>query len=289
MKAPILAISLSISAIAGAHAQKPKPAAPASPVQPAVVAQPSEAGATRKEPLVNSDAPRPAADAARPATEPPNASPERPSLEGAKIGGEIAKPVAETARTTAEPARAKLPLISTDVNGRDITFIRGALDLEKTATWLAKEAGRTGNKELEGFCAELVRTLVAQGSVLSTLAEMKNIAVTPVSPRQQQIEERLAKLTDEDRDKALVQAFIETDNAIIATYEIATKSTNSTIQILGEQALPHAREHLILVQAMASGSTKLPPIGQGPKTQESPKPANRPAFRTNVPAPDKAP
>jgi Domain of unknown function (DUF4142) len=186
---------------------------------------------------------------------------------------------------TSDAIREKLPLISTDLGGRDMVFIRSALDLEKTTAFLAKEAARIGSKDLHGFCAEFVRTLEAHSSVLSTMAEMKNIAIAPVSVRQQQIAERLAKLDDAALEKALVQAFIETDAAVIATYELATKSANSTIQILGEQALPQAREHLLLVQAMAGGSGALPPIGEAPKPQDAPKPAVRPAFRTSAPTP----
>jgi hypothetical protein len=186
-----------------------------------------------------------------------------------------AKPAVAVPAQPAVPTGGAKPagtLIDSDMNGRELTFLTGALDLGRTYRFLADQAARTANPDLRGFGEDLVKTLAAQSAVLTTVAEMRNIKLSEdQAATGGALAERFAKLDGARLEKALLDAFRETDRRAIAIYEIGVKSADQTIHKLSEQTLPQIREHLLVVEAMT---------GIAPK-----RTAGAPAAPVRTPAP----
>jgi hypothetical protein len=164
----------------------------------------------------------------------------------------------------AKPATA---LIESDLDGREMTFLSRAIEFGKAFGYLASQVPRTTNPALRASDDDLVKTIAAQGAVLHTVAEMRKIQI-PDAPDAtgQHLAAKLEKLQGIRLEKALLDAFRETDRMGIATYEMGAQSEDLTIRQLCEQTLPKIRKHLAIVEAM----TGITP------TQPSGKPASQP-------------
>ncbi len=173
------------------------------------------------------------------------------------------------AEPSGSPSKPRLAggLIDSDLNGRDFTFLSGAMQLGAIFRQLASHIPRTANPALRGFGEDLVKTLSAQGAVLNTVAEMRRLKIpeTP-SPRENFLTEKLGKLDGVKLQKVLLDSFREADRQALATYEAGAQSDDVTIRNLSTQTLPQIRQHLAMVEAM---------IGIAPK----PHPAFRSAVR----------
>lgn len=179
-----------------------------------------------------------------------------------------------------QPAK-KPALLNSDLNGRDMLFIAQAIDHGKTLSFLATRAAKTTNPELRGFATGLVKTITGQGVVLSSLAEMRRVRVTEgESITAKKYSERFAKLDGTKLDKAILDAFIETDERVVMTYELAEKSTDPTIREFVAQTLPQLREHRVFVQSLAGISSNRTPTPAEPEQKPVPAPGV-PGFRTN--------
>jgi hypothetical protein len=192
-----------------------------------------------------------------------------------------AVPAVPAAPAKSQEAPAKpAAIISSDVGGRDLVFIANALEVSKTLTFLAGQAGHTSNATLKGYGDDLVKTLAAHGAVLNTVAEMRNVKPPTESPSEKRLVEKLAKLEGAKLEKSILDAFIEMDERMVATYELGAKSEDVTIAKFVEQALPQARQHLELMQGMAGIAPKRRPAPKAPPIEvatnpkpEAPKPA----------------
>jgi predicted outer membrane protein len=191
---------------------------------------------------------------------------------------------AQQATTVAKPATptAKKPaLLSSDMGGRDMLFINQAIEHGKTLTFLAMESRKSTNPELKGFGENLVKSIAAQSAVLNSLADLRSVRVAAAeSPAQTKYAARLAKLEGPKRDKALLEAFVETDERVVTTYELAEKSPDPTIKEFVSQTLPQMREHLTLVRALA-GIPPQRPVETAETEPAKPAPVapGAPAFR----------
>lgn len=172
-------------------------------------------------------------------------------------------------------------LITSDLNGRDMLFIAQAIDHGKTLSFLATSATKTTNPELRGFSSGLVKTITGQGVVLSSLAEMRKVRVTEgESITAKKYSERFRKLEGPKLDKAILDAFIETDERVVMIYELAEKSTDPTIREFVSQTLPQLREHLVFVQNLAGISPNRTPTPAEPEKKLESAPGVL-DFRTN--------
>lgn len=165
-----------------------------------------------------------------------------------------------------------------------MVFVAHAVDLGKALRYLATQTPRTSNPALRGFGDDIVKTLAAQTAVLNTVAEMRQLKIPDTeSATEKRIAEKVAPLEGIKLEKALLDAFIDVDRRLIAAYELGAKSDDVTIRKFVDQTLPHAREHLVLVEAMAGMSSNRPaPVAAGSASASDTAP-RRPAFRTGVP------
>ena len=213
--------------------------------------------------------------------------------------------------TPATPGAVAKPsgLISSDMSGRDVSFIAQAIDLGKGLTFLAEQTAKTTNPRLQSYGADLLKTLATQEAMLGSAAEMRGVKTATESAEQQKYIAKFANYQGAKLEKSLLDAFIELDQRIITAYEANAKSSDPIIAKFVADALPASREHLAIVQSMSGISPKrpaLPPVAAAPVAKpdpvakpepvvkaepapapEAPKPTPpaRPAFRTNIPAP----
>ena len=156
------------------------------------------------------------------------------------------------AEPSAAPGKARpAALIESDLDGREFTFLSRAMEFGKTFSYLASLAPRSGNPALRAFDKDLIQTVAAQDAVLKTVAEMRKLKIQeePESP-DKRLAAKLEKLQGVRLDKALLDAFRETDRMGVAAYEMGLQSEDHTIRKLAEQTLPKLRKHLALVEAM---------------------------------------
>ena len=170
----------------------------------------------------------------------------------------------------AEPVKLATPLINSDLGGRELSFVTHAIDLGKALRYLATQTPRTSNPSLRGFGDDLVKTLAAQSAVINTVAEMRQIKIPDsMSATEKRAADRISNLDGLPLEKAILDAFIEIDRQFIAACEVGVTAQDQTIRKFAEQTLPQAREHLVLVEAMAGISPDRPA-------------AAKPAFRMRV-------
>ncbi len=204
----------------------------------------------------------------------------------------------------AVPAKGDAPrrgaLIDTDMNGRDLAFLSSAIELGRTFRYLAGQVPRAANPALRGFGEDLVQTLSAQGAVLNTVAEMRNLRIPEAQGEsERRLAAKLENMEGAKLEKTLLDSFREADTQAVAIYEMGAKSDDLTIRKLSEQTLPQFREHLVVVQTMTGIAPKRAPgeaaTGKNPSPSTAaadPAPAAklppvaapppRPSFRANV-------
>jgi hypothetical protein len=167
----------------------------------------------------------------------------------------------------AKPAdsRAMLPaIISSEMSGRDLVFIANAMDLGRALTFLAGQAGQTSNANLKGFGEGLSKTLAAHAALLDTVAEMRKLKAPAESPTETRLKEKLALMQGQKLEKAILNAFIEVNERLVATYQLGMKSGDVTIVKFADQALPQAEEHLMQAQQMAGIAPKRRMVSEKP-------------------------
>jgi putative membrane protein len=197
--------------------------------------------------------------------------------------------VPATPASSAAEQKASPQLISSEIGGRDMVFVAHAMDLGRALKYLATQTPRTSNPALRGYGDDIVKTLAAQTAVLNTVAEMRQVKLPDeASTTEKRVASKLDALEGIKLEKALLDAFIEIDRKLIAAYEIGAKSDDVIIRKFVDQTLPVAREHLVLVEAMAgisskgAGGTAARAASGSAPTAEAPTP--KPAFRTKVPS-----
>ena len=170
---------------------------------------------------------------------------------------------------SAQIAKPAVALIESDLDGRELTFLSRAIRFGRTFSHLASQVPRIANPSLRAFDDDLVKTVASQGAVLHTVAEMRKIQI-PDAPdaAEQRLAAKLEKLQGIRLEKALLDAFRETDRMAIATYEMGAQSEDLTIRQLCEQTLPKIRKHLAVIEAM----TGIAPAQQPAKL--APQPGN---------------
>ncbi|MEO6785377.1 MAG: DUF4142 domain-containing protein, partial [Chthoniobacteraceae bacterium] len=148
----------------------------------------------------------------------------------------------------AKPAAA---LIDSDLNGRELTFLTGAIEAGKTFRYLASQVPRTANPDLRGFGEDLVKTLSAQSAVLNTVAGMRHLKIREAqSATERRLAAKLGKAEGIRLEKMLLDSFREADRKAVTIYELGAQVDDQTIRKLSEQTLPQIRKHLGVVQAM---------------------------------------
>lgn len=148
-----------------------------------------------------------------------------------------------------QPAKA---LFDSDLEGRDLAFLTGAVAYGRTIDGLAVHAERLPQSHLSRFGGELLRQVSAQCTVLKSVAEMRGVRVSDsLVISEKRLMAKLEKLDGIRLEKALLDAFREADRKAIVLFEVGSESEDSTIRESATQTLPKIRGHLAILQAMA--------------------------------------
>jgi hypothetical protein len=180
----------------------------------------------------------------------------------------IAATAQEPAAKPVAPKPKKPALLTSDLSGRDLLFISEAADIGKTLTFLAISATKAKTPELRGFSEDLMKSVAAQGAVLTSLADMRSVKVsTNENIAQKKYAARFANLEGNRLDKALLDAFLTTEEQAITTYKLGEKSSDPTIREFVAQTLPQLRQHHAFLQSLAGipPERALAPVAEGPK------------------------
>lgn len=230
-------------------AATPQPAAPR-PAAPAAKAAPAPAAATPDPKPVAAATPKPATP--MPATPAPTA----------------AKPAAPAKPAAAAPA----PLITTEVGGRDLTFLTNAVEHGRVQLYLGDLAKTKATTEQVKAVGEvLFSTQEEENKKLTRLAAMKGITIVSADAAGKKgLSEKLGPLTGAKFDKALMEEIIKVNQQAVSTYEAAAGTKDEDIKAFVDLGLPLAKEKLLLANKMG-----------GTASRDS----KTPGFRTNVPAP----
>ena len=176
------------------------------------------------------------------------------------------------------------PLISSELNGRELHFITSALDVRNTLVYLAKRTGEAKNPILRKLGLEIQETLPAQTAVLTTLAEMRNVTIPEETSRQQTIAKRLGDMKGTRFEKTLLDALLDANQQLVATCETGLRSTDKSARQFAEQTLPYAQGTLARLQAMAGiAPRRAIETASTPKTERREQATQKPGFRTNIP------
>ncbi len=158
------------------------------------------------------------------------------------------------------PPRKKPPLLSSDLNGRDMLFIAQAVEHGKTVNFLAAQAEKTSNPGLSDFGKSITKSGAVQSAVIQSLAEMRKVRVPSAeSAEQKKYTLQFSKLQGAELDKAILNALIETSGTAVVFYELSEDSGDSAIRGCVGQILPQLREHLLVARTLAGSTFKEDP------------------------------
>ncbi|MEO6740000.1 MAG: DUF4142 domain-containing protein [Chthoniobacteraceae bacterium] len=150
-------------------------------------------------------------------------------------------------------------LIESEMDGNEMTFLTRAIEIGKTYGFLAEQVKRVTKPVMGGFGDDLTNTLAVQSKVLNSVAEMRDMKIPDAQGAgAARLAAKLEKLEGVRLEKALLDAFRETDRQAITIYELGVQSEEQTVRKLSEQTLPKLREHLAKIEAMTG-------IAPGPK------------------------
>ena len=163
----------------------------------------------------------------------------------------LASTASAWAAPTAQPP--PLSLFTSDMSGSDLEFLNTAAEegLRQAALGdLASKRAEAG--PIKTFGEALSKDHAAEGADLKRLAAEKQVSLpATVSPRQKQIDRKLAMLTGEKFNKACMDQVIEVQQRQIDAYEEGARSEDADIRTFAEKSLPPLKEHLLLAKKIA--------------------------------------
>ncbi|HEY2344137.1 MAG TPA: DUF4142 domain-containing protein [Chthoniobacteraceae bacterium] len=177
----------------------------------------------------------------------------------------------EPAKSPAPPARH--PLISSELDGKDLEFLQTAKRLSILQKWLGDEATKTDTDQIKAVGGALKAAQEDEDKLLDTIAAQKGVNFPPsdrLPAEVRKLAEQLGALKGPKFDKAVLDQILSANQQEATAIEAATHSKDSDIKIFAERLLPLSKEKLQLAQKMT---------GTAPRTNVTP------AFRTPTPTP----
>lgn len=178
-----------------------------------------------------------------------------------------------TQKATGTPAQ-KTPLLNSQVGGRDLMFITQTIDQLKTLELLALHASVATSTQLRELGRQITQSVTQQSTVLSTLAEMRNI---PENQRESAVRKeyikRLADNSEPGIDASLTELLLATNRDLFASMKNAEDSKDPAIRDFISNFLPELGAQLRTVAyvhaAMHPPVTITPPTPSTQSTESS--------------------
>lgn len=175
---------------------------------------------------------------------------------------------------TGAPAVEPGKLISSEVGGLDLRFIRNASEaglLQACLGELAKTKGQTDHVRKLG--ATLASTQTEENEQLGKLAARKGIPVpADIETVRSKLVGELETLEGLKFDKAVLDQFLAVNRLAVSAYESGTNSQDPDIKNFVSQMLPVAKARLQLASKMAGAPTQASSV---PKFRMSTPPTTR--------------
>jgi len=163
--------------------------------------------------------------------------------------------LASTASAWAAPKAQTPPLslLTTDMSGSDLEFLNTAAEEGLGQAALGDLASKRADAgPIKTLGEALSKDHATEGEGLKRLAAEKRVSLpATVSPRQKQIDRKLAMLAGEKFNKACMDQVIEVQQRQIAAYEAGARSEDADIRKFAEKSLPPLKEHLLLAKKIA--------------------------------------
>jgi len=222
---------------------------------------------------------------------------------GFQVGGlDLIRKAAALNAGEAPGAPAPGRLLTTDLDGRDLQFLTGAVENGQIQLWLGQQAKEKGEADqVKAIGETLAATQDAENRFVGKLAASKGLPVTPAASAaaQKKIAGQLGGATGAKFDKAVIDQILDTVKQSVASYESVLSSKDPEIKGKLEQLLPMEKEKLTLISRMAGSSqaagnkptfrTSAPAAAQEPPKKPTPTPAATPAKPTPKPGPPPPP
>jgi len=147
----------------------------------------------------------------------------------------------------------------------DQQFVKKAAEGGMAEVQLGKLAqDKASNDQVKKFAERMVTDHGKANDELKTLAQNKNIQLpSNLSPKDQALHDRLAKLSGEQFDRAYMQAMLKDHRADVNEFKKASQTaTDPDVKAFAAKTLPTLEEHLQLAQqdakAVGTSGTKPP-------------------------------
>jgi predicted outer membrane protein len=177
----------------------------------------------------------------------------------------------EPSKTTQAPP--KRPLISSELDGKDLEFLQTAKRLSVLQKWLGDEAAKAETDQIKAVGGALKAAQEDEDKLLDTIAAQKGVNF-PTDNRLpadlRKLAEQFGSLKGPKFDKAVLDHILSANQQEAATIEAATHSKDEDIKMFAERVLPLSKEKLQLAQKVT---------GTAPRTNVTP------TFRTGTPTP----
>jgi putative membrane protein len=162
------------------------------------------------------------------------------------------------------PAVESGALISSDIGGLDLRFIRHALEAGHLQSYLG-ELARTkgGTEQVRKLGTALSAEQAAEVEQLGKLAARKGVPVPgdPAAARGKLVGE-LESLEGLKFDKAVLDQFLAVNRLAVSAYEAGANSQDADIKSFVSQMLPVAKARLQLASKMAGAPTQASGVPQ---------------------------
>jgi predicted outer membrane protein len=175
-------------------------------------------------------------------------------------------PPAGEAEESAHP-----PLITSELGGRDLTFLTNAIEHGKTQLYLGELARtKATSEQVKAVGEALASTQAEENRKLIQLGAMKGVNLSSEPPHAKKaLDARLEKLTGPKLEKTLLEEIVAINQRAVATYEAAVESQDDDIKAFVEQGLPLAEEKLRAAGKM-TGTAPRPPKPAAAAAAEAP-------------------
>jgi putative membrane protein len=156
-----------------------------------------------------------------------------------------------SSRTTKDDA-APPQLIHAEIGGKDLQFLLAAIEDGYTQLYLGQLAqSRAETEQIKAVGIVLATTQAEENRKLTRLASMKGIALPGAAAAgQKRVAAKLEKLQGPRFEKQLMEEIINVNEHAVANYEAAAGTRDSDIRAFVEEALPLAKEKLLLTNKM---------------------------------------
>jgi predicted outer membrane protein len=203
-----------------------------------------------------------------PKTAEPTPQQPKPSAEtkSAPTEGKQTPPAPALSESAPAPAggeaeeNAHPPLITSELGGRDLTFLTNAIEHGKTQLYLGELARtKATSEQVKAVGEALASTQAEENRKLIRLGAMKGVNLSSEPPHAKKgLDARLEKLSGPKLEKTLLEEIVAINQRAVATYEAAVESHDDDIKAFVDQGLPLAEEKLRVAGKMAGTAPRQP-------------------------------